>query len=153
MPNDTNDHLPIDENVEMEKEMKSAYKNYKKLKELGVDRWTRILLRIAPAYGVKRLTRSFGGNFDYAEKAHALFDKTERIDIIPSCSGTRGFQIILDKSTALYFNQDGDHFTYDGFEVGEYDGGEVTVFDGKTDNRTDGNTDSTDELNNPLTSQ
>lgn len=124
-----NDHLPADENVEMEKEMETAHKNYKNLKELGVGWWTRLLLRFAPMAGLKRVTQTFGGNFDFAEKAQELFGQTERIDIVPCSSDSRGFMLILNKSTALYFYQDGDHFTYDGFEVGEYDGGEVTVFD------------------------
>src|SRR3989344_7336276 len=105
--------------------------DYQNLKEGGVGIWTRILLRISPLHGVKRLSRQLGIDTDFADKTHEVFENTERIDIIPSSSGTRGFQIIIDGHTALYFNQDGDCFTYDGFEVGEYKKGDVTIFDGK----------------------
>ena len=37
--------------------------------------------------------------------------------------------IVIDRSTALYFYQDSDHFKYDGFEIGEYEKGDVTIFD------------------------
>ena len=63
------------------------------------------------------------------EKANNLFSGVGRVDIFPSMSAQRGFQIILNKSTALYFHQDGDHFVFDGSETGEYDGGDVTIFD------------------------
>ncbi|MFH1990390.1 MAG: hypothetical protein ABIJ19_00855, partial [Patescibacteria group bacterium] len=52
-----------------------------------------------------------------------------RIDILPSESGLRGFVVVLDRKTAIYFYQDGDHFVYDGFEMGRYDKGDVTIFD------------------------
>ena len=65
------------------------------------------------------------------DKFHGVFSQTNRIDIFPSGSGSRGFMIVIDKKTALYFYQDGDHFIYDGFEMGEYEKGDVTIFDGK----------------------
>lgn len=105
--------------------------DYKNLKEGGIDLWTRILLRISPLRGIKRLSRRLGLNQDFADKAHEVFVETTRIDIVPSSSGVRGFQLIINGNTALYFNQDGDHFVYDGFEIGEYEKGEVTIFDGK----------------------
>lgn len=58
-----------------------------------------------------------------------MFATAKRVDIFPLTSGERGFVLMLNKNTALYFYQDGDHFIYDGFEVGEYDGGDVTIFD------------------------
>lgn len=103
--------------------------NFAQLKKSGVDWWTRVLLRFAPLRGVRRLSRKMGIDPDIADKANALFAGTERVDIVPSRTGTRGFQIILNRSTALYFYQDGDHFVYDGFESGEYDKGDVTLFD------------------------
>ncbi len=75
------------------------------------------------------LARKFGLSNDVAEEADHLFRRVERIDIFLSRAGNRGFQIILDGTTALYFNQDGDHFVYDGWEVGKYEKGDVTLFD------------------------
>ena len=109
---------------------KNGIFDFKNLKESGVSWYTRFLLRFFPFQGLRRLTREFGLNPDTMEKANDLFFNIKRIDIIPSASGERGFQIILDKSTALYFYQDGDHFVYDGSETGEYESGEVTIFDG-----------------------
>ena len=63
------------------------------------------------------------------DKAHEVFAEIERIDIVPHVGTERGFRIILDGKTSLWFYQDGDHFKYDGFEMGEYEKGEVTVFD------------------------
>ena len=37
--------------------------------------------------------------------------------------------LVIDQKDALYFYQDGDHFSYDGCEIGEYEKGEVTIFD------------------------
>ncbi len=105
--------------------------DFKNLKESGVSWWTRILLRISPLRGVKRLSRELGVDPDLAEKAHEVFSGAKRIDIISSQSGERGFQLIIDGSTALYFYQHGDHFVYDGWENGEYEKGDITVFDGK----------------------
>ena len=66
---------------------------------------------------------------DLTKKGEQLFRKAERIDLIPSASGERGFILILNKTIAFYFYQEHDHFRYDGFETGEYDRGEVTIFD------------------------
>lgn len=63
-------------------------------------------------------------------KVHEELSETGRVDIFPSESGKRGFVLILDRKRAFYFYQDGDHFFYDGCEVGEYEKGEVTIFDG-----------------------
>ena len=41
----------------------------------------------------------------------------------------RGLIITLDQKFTLWFFQDGDHFVYDGFEIGEYEKGDVTIFD------------------------
>lgn len=103
----------------------------KSLKESGVDFWTRFLLRVLPLQGIRRLSRRLGVDPDVADKAQALFGNVEMVDVVPLRSGRRGFQLILDHSTALYFYQDGNHFKYDGFEMGEYGGGDVTIFDVK----------------------
>lgn len=62
----------------------------------------------------------------YAEK---LFADCRSIDIQPLSGGNRGFILFLDRQFSLWFFQDGDHFIFDGYEIGEYEAGEVTVFD------------------------
>lgn len=118
-----------EENFDLEN--KKIRFDFKNLREGGVSLWTRILLKISPLRGVRRLSRELGVDSDFADEAHELFSKAERIDITPSKSGLRGFQLIIDGSTVLYFYQDGDHFMYDGFEVGKYEKGDVTIFDQK----------------------
>jgi len=110
-------------------ENKKIQFDFKNLRESGVDLWTRILLRISPFRGVKRLSRKLSVDPDLADRAHGLFEKTKRIDIVPSKSGLRGFQLIIDGSAALYFYQDDDHFVYDRFEVEKYGKGDITIFD------------------------
>ncbi|MDZ7798264.1 MAG: hypothetical protein U5L76_01450 [Patescibacteria group bacterium] len=78
---------------------------------------------------MKRLVRKEGINSEYFEKAHNLFSKVERIDFFPLSSGLRGFIIVMNQRTALYFYQEDDHFIYDGYEVGPYEKGKVTIFD------------------------
>lgn len=63
------------------------------------------------------------------DKAHDVFSSAERIDLYPTTSTERGFIVVLDLKTALYFYQDGDHFKYDGFEMGEYNKGDITILD------------------------
>ncbi len=118
---------------EIEREFKEgAVKfDFKKLQEQGVSWFTRLLLKISPTRGILRVARELGYRTDMVEQGDALFGKAERVDLIPSESGQRGFILILNKNTTFYFYQDGDHFVYDGFETGEYEGGDVTVFDGR----------------------
>jgi len=99
---------------------------------MKVNWFTKILLRLWPKLMMKRFAQKLGIKNPVFDQLHEVFSKVSRIDFIPftpSQSGSRGFMIILDQKTALYFYQDGDHFVYDGFEMGEYDKGEVTVFD------------------------
>jgi len=90
----------------------------------------RLILRLNPTAGFKMLNKRLGIKNDAFDKAHEVFSSVERVDIFPTAAGGRGFIFVLDKKTALYFYQDGDHFVYDGFEIGDYDGGDVTIFDG-----------------------
>ena len=110
-------------------DLQKAKFDFKNFKESGASWLTRFLLRFWPSLGLVRLTKEFGLDPKLISKANNLFLKVKRIDIVPSVSGERGFQIILDKSTALYFNQDGDHFVFDGVETGKYEGGDITIFD------------------------
>jgi len=90
----------------------------------------RLMLRLSPTTGFKILNKKLGIKNDAFDKAHEAFSNIKRVDIFPTAAGGRGFILVLDKKTALYFYQNGDHFIYDGFELGEYDGGDVTIFDG-----------------------
>ena|SRR3989344_4399967 len=103
--------------------------DFKQFKESGISWKTRMLLRWFPLWGVRSLSRELGVDPDVTDKVHTAFKGTERIDLVPLRSGHRGFQLIIDGSTSIYFNQDGDHFVYDGFESGEYEKGDVTIFD------------------------
>lgn len=98
-------------------------------KEIKISWYTRLLLKLWPRAAIAFLARQQGIEDSPFGPLHDIFSGVGRVDIVPYQSGSRGFMIILNRHTALYFNQDSDHFTYDGFEVGKYDGGDVTIFD------------------------
>ena len=103
--------------------------DFKNLKKDGVGWFTRLMLRVWPMQGLVRLAHELGLESKHMKKANDLFFDVEKVDIVPLQGGQRGFQIVLDRNTALYFYQDGDHFIYDGSEVGKYEKGDVSVFD------------------------
>ncbi|RJQ14365.1 hypothetical protein C4553_01470 [Candidatus Parcubacteria bacterium] len=98
-------------------------------KELKAGFFTRILIKFWPAMAVKQMARQMGINNPLFDKAHYLFTKVKRVDLVPLKSGLRGFMVVLDRRTALYFYQNNDHFVYDGYEMGMYNKGDVTIFD------------------------
>ncbi|MFH1162362.1 MAG: hypothetical protein V1696_03790 [Candidatus Jorgensenbacteria bacterium] len=98
-------------------------------KEIKISWYTRLLLKLWPRAAITFLARQQGIKNSPFGPLHDIFSGVERVDIVPYQPGSRGFMIILDRHTALYFNQNGNHFAYDGFEVGEYSGGDVTIFD------------------------
>ncbi len=102
----------------------------KKIKhgEININWFVKLLLRVWPSMAMRYFSRQMGIVNPIFDKANDLFSRTERIDLIPTGIG-RDFMIIIDGKTALYFYQDGDHFVYDGFEMGEYEKGDVTIFD------------------------
>lgn len=95
----------------------------------ATDRLIRFLERRVPSLVEPALLLSFRLFEREAERMHAAFDRTGRIDIEPLSGDGRGFRLITDRRTAFYFRQDGDGFEYDGYEVGEYGKGDVTLFD------------------------
>lgn len=100
------------------------------LDKMKVSWLTRTLLAISLSWGMSRLAKELSiPGIETSKAAHALFQKVERVDIVPSHSNMRGFQLILDGLLSLYFSQEGDHFVYDGFEMGPYDDGDVTILD------------------------
>jgi len=92
--------------------------------------FTKLMFKFWPSLAMIRMARKMGISYPLFNEARELFSKVGRVDILPSASGLRGFILVLDRKTALYFCQDGDHFVYDGFEMGRYDKGDVTIFDG-----------------------
>jgi len=91
--------------------------------------FTKLMFKLWPGFAMMRMARKMGISDPLFDEAQELFSKVRRIDVLPSASGLRGFVVVLDRKTALYFYQNGDHFVYDGFEMGKYDKGDVTLFD------------------------
>lgn len=96
---------------------------------MQVHWWTKILLKVRPALVMRRFARELGIKGPVFDQAHALLSGVDRIDLFPARTNERGFLLVLDRKTALYFYQDGDHFVYDGYEMGRYAKGDVTIFD------------------------
>ena len=97
--------------------------------KIKINWLTKIFLKLWPKLAMKHFAKKMGINNSLFDQAHEVFSQTNRIDILPLKSGHRGFMIIMDRKTALYFYQDNDHFIYDGFEMGKYNKGDVTIFD------------------------
>lgn len=97
---------------------------------IKINWFTKLLMYVFPKMFFRWAARHQGVDAKKIDNAMELFGNAKRIDIfpLPSRNG-RGFVIILDKKFSLHFYQDGDHFYYDGFEMGEYKKGNVTVFD------------------------
>ena len=91
---------------------------------------TKLLMRYAPKIFMRYASREQSVDYQDLERAMKLFSQAKRIDFRPlSGMNGRGLIIFLDQKLSLWFFQDGDHFTFDGYEMGPYDKGEVTVFD------------------------
>jgi hypothetical protein len=101
-----------------------------KKKAPKVDWLNRLLFMFWPKIGIRYFAKKMGIDDSVARQAHELFKGVEKIDLFPSDSGLRGFILVLDRKTSLYFYQDGEHFKYDGYEIGEYKKGDITLFDG-----------------------
>ncbi len=110
-----------------EEEKKFDEMNPEELKKI-VPWHERFLLRFFPWIFFKWHAKKIGLEEGVVDGAEALF-RDRCVDIFPFGGESRGFQIVIDNRFALYFYQDGDHFHYDGFEMGEYEDGDVTVFD------------------------
>lgn len=99
------------------------------MNEIKISWYQKILLKFWPRLAFKKFAKDIGIPNPIFDKVHEVFGSAERIDIYPISGTHRGFILVLDLKTALYFYQDGDHFVYDGFEMGEYERGDVTIFD------------------------
>ncbi|HCQ63167.1 hypothetical protein A2193_03085 [Candidatus Azambacteria bacterium RIFOXYA1_FULL_42_37] len=87
------------------------------------------MFKLWPGMAMMSMAKKMGIADPLFDEAQELFSKVRRIDVLPSASGLRGFILVLDRKTALYFYQNGDHFIYDGFEMGRYEKGDITIFD------------------------
>ena len=98
-------------------------------KEMKLNFFIKLLFRLWPKQAMKILAKKQGIKEPVFDKLHEVFYNSKRIDIFQTASNKRGFILIIDQQTALYFYQNNDHFEYDGFEMGQYDKGDVTIFD------------------------
>lgn len=90
----------------------------------------KLVLKFFPQLFFKLFAKNINLNNKKIDFATKLFGDANRIDIQPLSGSSRGFIIYIDNKLSLWFYQDGDHFIYDGFEMGEYENGDVTIFDG-----------------------
>jgi hypothetical protein len=88
----------------------------------------KMLFRLFPVASLKFVAWKMGCSFSFIRHGHIFFEGAS-VDIVPTKTGGRGFRIILNNKLSLYFYQDGKHFKYDGWELGEYEDGDITVFD------------------------
>ena len=96
---------------------------------MEIDWTTKFLIKFFPKLFLRRAAKKQGLDSARLDLAENLFRSCQRIDIQPLAGGSRGFILTLDNKLTLWFYQDGDHFVYDGYEIGQYENGEVTVFD------------------------
>lgn len=90
----------------------------------------KLALKISPRLFMSLMARKQGMDDSFIDQAESLF-RGKKIHISPmKGSPGRGFILVIDNNKTLWFDQDGDHFEYDGFEMGEYNDGDVTVLDG-----------------------
>ena len=86
-------------------------------------------MRLLPRQWVRYRANKEGVNPHLIDSAIHLFDGA-RVDLFPlSNEGGRSFLVVLDRKFSLWFLQDGDHFEFDGYEIGPYQSGDVTIFD------------------------
>jgi len=96
---------------------------------MKINRPTELFIKFLPKIFLKSAARQQGidsKKLDYADK---LFRDCQKIGIQPLAGANRGFILFLDNKFSLWFFQDGDHFIFDGCEIGEYKDSEVTIFD------------------------
>lgn len=102
--------------------------------EIKISWYRKLLLKFWPRLAFRGFAKELGIDNLGFEKGQEVFGNAGRIDIYPVSGNIRGFILVLDLKIAFYFYQDGDHFVYDGFEMGEYQKGDVTIFDYRSPN-------------------
>ena len=113
---------------ELEKMAEEIGAEARDLKELKFPWYKKFLMRFFPKTFLKISADDLGLEGRKIDLAYKLFDDA-KVHIEPLSGESRGFIITLDGKLSLWFLQDGNHFKFDGIEMGEYDDGEVTVFD------------------------
>ncbi len=97
---------------------------------MKINWFSKLLMHWHPAGFFRLAAREQGVAYDKVEASEKLFRDAKRVDFQPSGgSNGRGLIITIDNNLSLFFCQDGNTFSYDGFEMGPYENGEVTVFD------------------------
>lgn len=99
------------------------------MNEIKIGWFTKLMFKFWPELAMTSLAKKMGIRNPLFGEIQGLFSQVRRVDLLPLRSGYRGFKVVLDRKTALYFCQDGDHFVFDGFEMGQYEKGNVTLFD------------------------
>lgn len=101
------------------------------IEPLQLSWWQKMLMKFWPSMSMRFWAKKMKIKNVVFDKLHEVFSESKTIDLFPlnSTECGRGFILVLDRETALYFYQDGDHFKYDGFEMGPYEAGDVTIFD------------------------
>jgi hypothetical protein len=97
-------------------------------KKIKISWYHRLAMKFSPKLFLKWSAREMGLDEKKIDLAYKLFDDSS-VHIEPLSGGARGFIVTLDNKLNLWFYQDGDHFKFDGIEMGEYGSGDVTVFD------------------------
>lgn len=100
------------------------------LSRLKIPWHKKLLLKFFPRLFLKMSAREMDIDYSIVVKAGEIFGDGKKIHIQPLSGQNRGFIIFVDNKISYWFFQEGDHFEYDGFEMGEYDDGDVQVFDG-----------------------
>lgn len=98
-------------------------------KDPPLSLFERFLIAFFPK-GFLRHVAKLKGVDKRVDAAYKLFRQKDRVDLFPFGSGEgRSLILVLNKELALFFEQEGDHFMFDGFEMGKYIPGDVSVFD------------------------
>ncbi|MBI3572725.1 MAG: hypothetical protein HY092_00820 [Candidatus Kerfeldbacteria bacterium] len=78
-------------------------------------------MKQSPNKGFRLAAHLQGLPEDIFATAEDLFRSTKCVEFVPLRGKKHpGIMIILDRKFSLWFFREDDHFTYDGFEIGDY---------------------------------
>ena len=98
------------------------------MNKINISILEELLLKFCPTLAMRYFAKQIGIKNIVFDKFHETLFKVDRIDFFPVYGG-RGFVLVINNETALFFYQEGDHFVYDGYEMGKYNKGDVTILD------------------------